>query len=110
MNIQGNQEFNKEQFHNYSRTFKHAGKYSRKTKGFSRIKDIISFDSKLKKSLALKDVLQPWAGEAVEELREMQTYEKTKNSSAICLFLFSNNVDLKKITEIMENVLNFVGV
>jgi len=30
----------------------------------------------------------------VKVLREMQTYKK-KNSSPICLFLFSNTVDLK---------------
>jgi len=32
---------------------------------------------------------------SVKVLREMQTYKKPNNSSPICLFLFSNNVDLK---------------
>jgi len=31
----------------------------------------------------------------VKELKEMQTDEKAKNYSPICLFLFSNNVDFK---------------
>jgi len=37
-----------EQFKNYSRIFKDAGKYSRTTRCFSRIKDITSFDCKFK--------------------------------------------------------------
>jgi len=42
---------------NCSRTFKDAGKYSRTTKCFSRIKDITTFQIQ-RKSLALKDVWQ----------------------------------------------------
>jgi len=34
------------------------------------------------------------AGEAVKELRAVETYKK---SLPICLFMFSNNVDLKNI-------------
>jgi len=37
-----------EHFENFSRIFKDAGKYSRTTRCFSRIKDITSFDSKFK--------------------------------------------------------------
>jgi len=32
---------------------------------------------------------------AVNELGAMQTYKKQKNCYQLCLFLFSNNVDLK---------------
>jgi len=33
--------------------------------------------------------------ESVKALRKMQIYKKAENSSPICLFLLSNNVDLK---------------
>ena len=32
---------------------------------------------------------------SVKALREMQIYKKTQNFSPLCLFLLSNNVDLK---------------
>jgi len=35
------------------------------------------------------------AGEAVKQLRAMETYKKQKNRCQLCLFLFINNVDRK---------------
>jgi len=35
------------------------------------------------------------AGYAVKELSAMETYKKQKNRYQLCLFVFSNNVDLK---------------
>ena len=50
LNVQCNQYFKNEEFKNCLRIFKDAGKYSRTTRCFSRIKDITSFDSKFKDS------------------------------------------------------------
>jgi len=36
---------------------------------------------------------------SVKVLRETHTYKKTTDSSPMCLFLSSNNVDLKILTE-----------
>ena len=50
LNVQCNQYFKNEQFKNYSRIFKDAGKYSRTTTCCSRINNITSFDSYFKNS------------------------------------------------------------
>jgi len=45
-------------------------------------------------------------GGAVKELRAMESCKKQKNRNRLCLFLHSNNVDLKNqkiIAEIIEN-------
>jgi len=46
-------------------------------------------------------------------LRTVEAYKKQKNRYQLRLFLFSKNVDLKKITKIIENYylfFNFLGV
>jgi len=49
-NVNNNSYFNNEQFHNCSRTFKDAENMQGRQNLFSRIKGIISFDSKFKES------------------------------------------------------------
>jgi len=49
------------------------------------------------------------AGEAVKELRAMETYKQQNNRYQLCFFLFINNADLKNITEIIKMILNFLG-
>jgi len=43
------------------------------------------------------------SGRAVKELRAIQIYTKQKNRYQLSLFLFSNDVDLKYNTGIIEN-------
>jgi len=39
--------------------------------------------------------IRPWAGRAIKELRAMEACKKQTNRYQLCLFLRSNNVDLK---------------
>jgi len=47
------------------------------------------------------------AGGKIKELRAMEACKKQTNRYQLCLFLHSNNVDLKKKAELIENHYEF---